>query len=40
MNTEHQLESKLTWPSSPKSMEVKQNGAEAMTTTKNAVFIG
>ena len=40
MNTEHQLKSKLTWPRCPKSMEVNQNGTGAMTTTKNAVFIG
>ena len=40
MNNEHQLESKLTGHRRPKSMEVKQNGAGAMTTTKNAVFMG
>ena len=40
MDTEHSLKSKLTWPVCPKSMKFKQKVAEAMTTTKNAIFIG
>ena len=40
MNAERQLKSKLTWPKCPKSMKLKKNGTGAMTTTKNAVFIG
>ena len=40
MNTGHQLKSKLIWPVYPKSMKLLKNGIEAMTTAKNAVFIG
>ena len=43
MNTEHQLKWKLTWPVCPKKIKTKKkkkNGARAMTTAKNAVFIG
>ena len=42
MNTEHPLKSKLTWPVCPKSMKFKKkkNGAGAMPTAENAVFLG
>ena len=40
MNTEHELKSKLTWTVCLKSMECVKNGAGAMPTAKNAVFIG
>ena len=40
MNTEHQLKLKLAWPVCTKSMKLKQNGAETLTTVKNEVFIG
>ena len=40
MNTEHDLKSKVTWPKCLKSIELKQNWTGAMTTAKNAVFIG
>ena len=40
VNTEHELKQKLAWPVCQKSMKLKQNATEAITTAKNDVFPG